>query len=832
MAWLLAWRQFKSHWHAGELRVLMLALVLAVGSVSAVGFFVERVASALTQQGGQLLGGDLVVGAHQAIPTTLEQQAQQYHLQTVTSMEFPSMVLHGELGQLAEIKAVGQGFPLRGNLTISHADGQLQVVNHAPQAGTVWIESKLATALNVQVGGLLQVGETQLKVVAILSQEPSRGGDMFSFAPRLMMHLADIQATKLIQYGSRVKYQLLLAGKSHDIQRFASWVKPQLTNGERVEDVSQARPEVKSALEKSQQFLGLSAMVSVILSVVAICLASIPYIANCFNNFALLRCLGASKRLIMHVMLLEALYLSVIAGVLGVVLGVIAQQLLAVMLGHLLLEQLPAFSLSSMPYKPILTGIILSVVTMLAMLWPYLKPLSNVPAMHVLRAENVQPQSHMLFRLWPLFMVLIGMIFWQAHHIKLAISVIVGLMVLVILIAGLTWLVLQGLGRLPKGNTSSMQLGLAGLKRRPILAIAQSIGLSLGLMALILLAFIRSDLMQNWQQSLPADAPNRFVINIQPEQIASIKQFFSHAQIDNTSIYPMIRGRLVAVNNRPFNADQFQDERARKLAEREFNLSIAKQMQSDNQLIAGRWWSESEFSKPFVSIEQGLAETLGLKMGDALTYDIAGTRITLSITSLRKVDWDTMRANFFAVTPPKVLENFSASYITSFYLPPSQEDIMQALVKQHPNLTVIDVAALMQQVRTIMQKMTNAIQFVFIFSLLSGLAVLYAALVATREARVKEATLLRVLGAKQWQVMMAAVTEFSAIGVLAALPAVIAANILAYYVSVQVLNIPYTLNWQHTVLAVLLAIIAVPAASWLVLRGYLNQPPRQILQSI
>jgi putative ABC transport system permease protein len=350
-------------------------------------------------------------------------------------------------------------------------------------------------------------------------------------------------------------------------------------------------------------------------------------------------------------------------------------------------------------------------------------------------------------------------------------------------------------------------------------------------MALILLALVRGDLLHSWQASLPADAPNRFVINIQAAQIEGIKTFFSQAGVRDAEVLPMVRGRLVAINNKPLDTTKYQDDRSRRLAEREFNLSWAMNMQTDNQLRAGRWWSSSESGKPMLSLEQGLAESLGIKLGDHLVYDIAGTKITLTVTSLRKVEWDTMRTNFFAVTPPGVLEGFATSFITSFHLPPGRDELLNRLVKRYSNLTVIDITAVMEQVRGIMNKMTYALEYVFGFSLIAGITVLYAALVATREERVREATLLRVLGASRKQVVHAVLTEFFCIGLLAAVVATVAASALAYYISVHILNIAYQFNWQLAVLALLGASLSVPFAAWLGTRGFLDQPPRQLLQS-
>ena len=360
----------------------------------------------------------------------------------------------------------------------------------------------------------------------------------------------------------------------------------------------------------------------------------------------------------------------------------------------------------------------------------------------------------------------------------------------------------------------------------------QMMGFSIGLMVLMLLALVQGDLIRNWQASLPKDAPNRFVINIQAPQISAIEDLINNTQANTASVFPMVRGRLVRINEKVINATTYTDERAKRLAEREFNLSWAANMQSDNTLTAGRWWTASEHGKPVISLEQELASTLNIQLNDVLTFDIAGNTKVLTVTSLRKVDWDTMRANFFAVTPPGLLEEFSASYMSSFYLPKAANTALNTLVKTYPNLTVIDIAALMQQVRGIMQKMSRTIHYVFMFSLIAGVAVLYAALVATQQERITEATLMRVFGASRAQVAMSYLAEFAMIGIIAATVAAVAANALAYYLSVKLFNIPFVFNLQFSIGIVLLSALLIPAAAWLGLRQFLNVPPRQLLNSI
>jgi putative ABC transport system permease protein len=829
----LAWTQTLSLWRAGALRVLVFALVLAVVAITAVGFFTQRVETALNQQGGLLLGGDLAILADHPIADSFEQSAIAQGISSVSTYEFASMVVFGEANQLAEIKAVGQGFPLRGDLTIGQNAGDAgKTLKAVPNAGEVWLEPRLANILNAKVGDVLEVGERKLSVSAILLREPSRGGDMFGFAPRLMMNAADLPSTKLIQYGSRVKYQLLLAASPQKINQFYSATKPLLGRGEKIQDVRNARPEIKLALDKAQQFLGLSAMVSVILAMVAMLLSSMPYIKQSLDTFALMRCFGASKNTVLQVLAIQTVLIAFLSALLGVAIGFIVQLGLANLAGSLFLEVLPPVSVA-----PVFVGMSASVAMMFAVVLPHAWQMRNLTAMNILRRETlVQPLSAQA-KFLPASLVMCAMIFWQAHDVKLALSTILAILLLCAAIAGFSYVLVGFANRsfnlAPNRQVvNDIKLGLLGLKRRFGLSTVQMIGFSMGLMVLMLLALIRGDLIRNWQASLPVDAPNRFVINIQPAQIKGVEQFFKEQHIQDATIFPMVRGRLVSKNGKALNSSQWTDDRAKRLAEREFNLSWAAQMQSDNKLLSGRWWTPQEHGKPYISIEQDLAKTLGIRLGDELVFDIAGSPLKLTVTSLRKVDWDTMRANFFAVTPPGVLDHYAASYLSSFHLPLGADKPLNQLIRDYPNFTVIDIAALMQQVRGIMQKMSSTIQYVFVFSLIAGVAVLYAALVATRDERVAEATLLRVFGASRRQVGIAYVAEFACIGLIAAFVAAVAANSLAYYISVHVLDISFQFNVVLAICTMLISSTVIPLAAWLGLRGFLNVPARKLLNSI
>jgi putative ABC transport system permease protein len=827
----LAFNQLSAQWKSGDLRVLLFALVLAVTSITAVNFFTNRIASHLNNQGGMLLGGDAVIISDHAISQQYIAEAKQAGLQAASTLEFASMAINNDKNQLSEIKAIDDNFPLIGDFDVQFNPAKVtQTVRASPKPGEVWIEPRLANSLNIKLGDKLELGASKFNVAGILIREPSRGGDMFSFAPRVMMHMSDVSATELIQFGSRIKYQLVLAGDATKIKQFIAKTTPNLQRGERIEDVKTARPEIKSALDKAEIFLGLSAMVSVVLAIVAMLLASAPFVARSQESAALLRCFGASKASIEKIMLLQTALLASIGGFVGCVLGYALQFLLAHFAGKLFLESLPAPNLT-----PILIGFSLSFAILFAIMLPHIRVLKNISTIQILRRNFVQNPRTVWLNYLPVALVIILLIFWMAKTAKLALAFLAGIFG-ICLVAGLLAYGLALLLHRVSQNSfvgNNVSLGMANLKRRLGLSIAQIIGFSLGAMVLMLLVMIKTDLMQSWRASLPVDAPNRFIINIQQNQVEPVKTFIQKANANsNPQVFAMIRGRLMAKNGTPINADMFADERAKRLVTREFNLSSAAQMQTDNKLLEGRWWRADEAGKPLLSLEDDIAKVLNVKLGDTLTYDIAGSKITLTVASIRKVEWDSMRANFFAVTPPDTLKAFSASYMTAFYLPKNQDDALNSMLQQFPNFTVIDVASLMNQVRDIMNKLSTAVGFVFSFCVVAGIIVLYAALVATRASRLQESTLLRVLGASRQQVTLTMLTEFASIALVAAIVAVLVATALSYYLSRFVLDIPYQFNLGLALSVMVIAMLLIPLAAWLVVRSYMNIPPKQVLNSI
>lgn len=810
-------------WEAGELRVLAASLVVAVGAVTTVGFFTDRVKVALDREANRLLAADLVLAADHPLSQAYVDEAQRRGLAASRTLTFPSMVLKGEGGQLAEIKAVAPGYPLRGELRLEDAGNGTRRAENIPAPGSAWVERQLLQRLGARVGDSLEVGGARLKVAAIVAQEPDRAGNLFSIAPRLMLNAADLPRTGLIQEGSRVQYRLLLAGNDKPVAAYRSWAAKRLERGERLEGVRDARPEIRAALERAQKFLGLASLVAAILASAAVALAARRYTRRHWDACALLRTLGAGQETIFRLYLFQLLFLGLLASLVGCGVGFAAQWLLTGWLGALV-------STSALPLPtalPAVQGVLIGLALLLGVGLPPLLRLKEVPALRVLRQELGAPTRSAFAGHGLGVIVLSGLLVWQAGDARLGFYVLAGLVGVALLAALLVFGAVRLLDR--NGSGALWRYGLSNIRRRAASSVWQVAAFGLGLMALLVLTLVRGDLLRGWEATLPPAAPNRFVINIQPDQQGPLRAFFISQGREAPAFYPMVRGRLLAVNGKALNPDAYQDERAKRLAEREFNLSWAEALPSDSRLTAGRWLKAGDRT---LSVEEGIAKTLGLHLGDTLTYGVAGSQFSAKVASLRKVDWDSFRVNFFVIAAPGLLEDFPASYITAFFLPPGDERLLDRMVKAFPNLTVIDVAAVMAEVRSVMERVRTAVEFVFLFTLLAGLTVLYAAVAASRDERRFEAAMLRVLGASRRQLLSVQLAEFAGIGLLAGVVAALGSSVLGWALAEKVFHLPYEFNPWLWLVALAAGTLGVAGAGWWATRRIADRPPLETLRSV
>jgi putative ABC transport system permease protein len=815
-------------WRAGELRVLAMALVVAVASITSVAFFADRVGRALVRDAHQLLGADLVLVSDHPWQRTVADEISRRGLQRAESVTFISMAISGENSQLAGIKAVTDNYPLRGRLRIAPAvnapDGPAQ---SGPPPGKVWIEERLITSLATPVGKTLKLGNATLEVGAILTLEPERGANFFNLAPRVFMNIADVPATGLVQTGSRVTYTLYAAGPREGVVAFDTWARGALERGQRVDNLENGRPEVRGTVDRAQRFLGLTALLAAILAGVAIALGTRRFVERHLDSCAVMRCLGVTQGKLLRLFGGEFLLLGLFSCTLGVALGFAAQLAIAEVLGGLLRADLPQPSM-----LPALQGFLVGLVLLLGFSLPPLVQLKNVPAVRVIRRESGAAKGGTVVVYLAGLMSLSGLLIWQAGDLRLGLTVVGGFGVAVALFALVAWLGLRFLSgsffsRNIGRNSIALRYGLANLRRHARGNAIQVASLALGLTAVLLLTFTRNDLVDAWRRSSPPDAPNRFLLGVQPDQLPAVKAFFAERKIAAPELNPMVRGRLTEVNGRKVSESDYNEERARRLVEREFNLSFTETPPAHNTIVAGKWFAPGAQE---VSVEEGIATRLGWKMGDELTFAVGGETFKARISSMRKLRWDSMKVNFFVIGPSALVGKFPASYISAFRIDEAEAGAMNELTARFPNLTIVDVGAAVRQAQGVIDQVILAVQVVFMFALGAGLLVLYSALVATEDERRREAAVMRVYGASRAQVTGSQRVEFLSMGLLAGVLATLGAAAIGQLLARRVFELDLPPSPELWIAGPVAGLLLLSLNAWLSARKVLSASPALTLR--
>ena len=829
-------------WRAGQLRFLLVALIVAVAALSAVGFFVDRLRTGLNRDAHQLLGADLVISADQPVSAAWRGEAERRGLLLADTVTFPSMAQAGageqSLSQLASIKAVSAGYPLRGRLKITTSTSEAldavgKPTGQVPAPGTLWVDAAILSALNAKLGDTLKLGDKSFTVTQLIASEPDRGASFLNFAPRVMLPLADLAATALVQDGSRVSYRLLLsapAGKSAEIASYQAWVEKQISQqtikGVRVESIESGNPQMQSTLDRADRFLSLVGLLSAMLAAVAVAMAARRFMLRHLDACAMLRCLGLTQNQVTALYVIEFLIVGLVGSVIGVAVGYGGHLVLLELLGKLVQSDLPPVSM-----LPALQGVATGILLLLGFALPPILQLRNVPHNRVIRREQAPPQALALATYGLGIAAFVVLLLWQAGDVTLALLTAAGFLGGFALFGVAGWLGIKSLKSL-RGlvNHQSWRFAVTSLQRRPGATVIQVVSLALGLMALLLLTVVRGDLMAAWRDATPADAPNRFIINILPEQKDAIAARLAQAGVVNAPLYPMIRGRLVAVNGKTITEETYQDDRAKRLADREFNLSTMAQMQQENKLVAGQWFSGKPGAPAEASVEEGIARTLNLKLGDSMRFDIAGQPVEARVTSLRKLEWGSMRVNFFVIINPEAMADTPQTWITAFHLPAAHGDLGNALSRDYPNLTVVDVGGILKQIQAVLDQVVTAVEFLFAFTLASGLLVLYAALMGSQDERTREAGLLRALGATRRQLAQAQLIEFSLVGALAGLLAASGAAAMGWALATYQFKFAWSFAPGVWVFGLLAGALCAIAGGWLGLRNVLRHPPLQTLR--
>lgn len=821
----LAYRQLLRDARAGELRVLFFALVIAVAASTAIGYFGARLNGAMLLRASEFLGADLVLsGSAPAAPAQIEAGTAQAlaHAQVV---EFSSVIATDEDLQLASVKAASNGYPLRGTLRSAAQPYETEQPGGAPAPGEAWAEARLFAALELEIGDSIEVGNKPLRLTRVLTYEPDRVGDFYSLTPRVLMHLDDLAATGVVQPGSRVRYRELWRGESAALAAYQQSLQSDLQAHQRIETANDSNRQIGGALGRAERYLNLASLAAILLSGVAVALSAARFAARRFDASALLRCLGLSRHDALLLYALQLGMLGLLASIAGALLGWAAQHGLFFLLRDLLAQEIPPGGI-----WPAAAGVATGLVALTGFALPPLAGLGRVPPLRVLRRDML-PVPPSAWLVYGTAIFALGLIMWRLSlDLKITLALLGGGLLATLLLGGLLLMGLKAMRRLLAGASLSWRLGLGQLLRHPLAAAGQALAFGLILLAMALIALLRGELLDTWQDQLPDNAPNHFVLNVLPAEKDAFAEHIAAISDHAAPLYPVVPGRLIAINGEPVRQLVSKESQGERAIRRDLSLTWAAELPKDNHIVAGNWWGDQgDADIPGVSVEAELAQSLQLKVGDRLSFTIGGLTREASVTSLREVNWDSFQPNFYMIFEPDTLQGMPATYMTSFHLPPGKERELVELARAFPSVTLLQVEALLAQLRSILAQVSLAVEYVLLFVLAAGLAVLFAGLQATLDERIRQGALLRALGAERGLLLRARRAEFGLLGAASGLLAALGCEL----VSALLYHYAFDLRWQpHPWLLVLplIGALLVGGAGLIGTRRALNASPLTVLR--
>ncbi|MGM8226312.1 ABC transporter permease [Cellvibrio sp. ARAG 10.3] len=827
---MLALRLLWRNWRSGEVKLLAAALMLAVAVVSGIAIFTDRLERTLVQESNMLLGADLIVRGSQPHNPEWSALAAEEGIEQTTAVLFSSMVYAGDHMHLASVKAVTDGYPLRGQLDISRIPfasqaEQIETATGIPASGEVWVDSRLLPLLHIELGDSLAVGEYDLTVTQVIIREPDSASPFSFMGARVLMNMADLERTQVVQPGSRVQYQWLLAANNNALESFAEWLEPQLSKHERLVDVESGQRGLGRTLETGRSFLLLAAVIGVLLAGVAIALAARQFSSRHVDQVALMKSFGVSAQRIRQLYLVQLSLLAVAASVAGLLIGEVIQRVVAESLQQVYQVTLGAASIY--PYAiSFASGLICLIFFALPSLWF----LPGVPPLKILRRELGVNATHLWVQIGLAFLAVLLLIVLFSQDLTLAVSVIGALSGVLVITAGLALGLLKLSRHIATNSGSVWRLALANLQRRREQTLVQIVVFATAIMLLLTLTIVRTSLIDEWQLQLPEDAPNHFLVNIPPHDVEAVQQMLDEKQLEREQLYPMVRGRLTGING----SEPTEEQRsANGVFNREANLTWTDTLAEDNRIVAGKWWDSwqrSEEGVPGVSVEIELAEEAGLSIGDKLTFSLGGLILEAQIASFRSLDWRSMKPNFFFIFEPGALDNYSPTYITSLYLPVEQKSFINDLLRRYPTMLVIELDRIIDQIRTIVTQVSNGVLLVLWLTLAGGCLVLIAAVTSSIDSRKQESGLLRALGSPRRLMIGSVWAEFSVLGLLSGIIAVIGAEILLISLQYWVLETPIRPHYIFWLVGPLAGALFVGALGALSCRSVVNTPPAVVLR--
>ena len=803
---------------SGELSVLIAALIIAVASSTTVSILGDRLTRTMTIQAAEFLAADLVVASRDLAPDEWASKAAELGLHHAQTVEFSNVLMERDEILLAGIKAVSDGYPLRGRLLTTQDRSAESEAANIPPSGRAWVEARVLTSLGLSLGQQIEVGEKTFTLDRIITREPDPRGDLYSLSPRVLINVQDLAATRVIQPGSRVHRYELFSGDEAQIRRFKSWLKPQLHPGQRIIDVHEDRPEVGNALKRAQRYLGLTTIAVVLIAGCAIAMSVRRYTERHYDLTAMLKCFGVSGRSILYLYAVQFLVIGTAASAVGCTLGWLLQEIAAFLLRDLLPQHLASPSAFAL-----LFGVATGLLILLGFAMPPILRLGRCTPLRVLR-RDLEPSPNSAWTVYGIALAVLGILLWRCTADgRMTAAIMAGGAVAVSLLAGVTWIFLRLVGTFTGRLGLSWRLALRNLSHAPRLAIGQTLAFSITFVAMLLTVLVRTELIQEWQRQLPGDAPNHFALNLFEADRTRFGEFLRTEQVRGSAFYPIVRGRLTAVNGTDVRQRVIKDSTADSAINRDLSLTWSAELPEENVVTEGQWWTGA--NTPQVSVEEQLAKSLGLRLGDRLTFNIAGVDEEATVASLRKVRWDTMMPNFFMIFEPGSLNKHPHTYLTSFYVPAEKKIILNHLVKQFPSVSLLDVDRLLLQLQSVLKQVAGAIEYVLLFALGAGFTVLFAAVRASLDERLYHDAVLRALGASNRLLRRSLWLEFVSLGFLAGILAAAVAEGITWVLFDRIFDLPVHLHGKFWLITPPLAAAAVGLAGYLNARSLLRKSP-------
>jgi putative ABC transport system permease protein len=830
----LLWRD----WRAGELTLLLASLIIAVGTVTTITLFVDRLQQALLQESATFLAADRVISSPDPVDVAWLAKADELGLQRAETLSFLSMVFSADRAQFSSVKAVDDNYPLRGRLVTAQAPFvKGDPVVGGPGVGEVWMESRLFPSLGIKAGETIDIGVAGFPASAVLIKEPDKGGGFNNAGPRVMMNLADVPATEVVRPGSRLTYRYLFAGDNEALEEFEQWIRPKLTRDTRWLGIKQGAEGIGNALDKAERFLLLGSLLGVILAGVAIALAAQRYSLRHYDHVAILKTLGASPNGIDSIFIIILIALGLVATALGSVIGFATQTGIVAILDPYIPIELPAPGL-----RGVWLGLITGFICLLSFALPPLLKLRATDPVRVIRRDI--EAGAVADRVTYGFGIAgtIGLMWWYSANLYLTVVLFTGAVAAVAVLSVVAYLMLRS-GRLVGMQAgSAWRLALAGMQRRGRQNTLQILVFSLAIMLLLILYLVRTALITEWEAQIPVDAPNHFALNISPEDVAPIEALFTENNVRSQPLYPMIRGRITTINGESARDRDRQRWQNRSEdgprggggpgASSDRNLTFARALPDDNRIVSGDWWPEDYDGAPLVSLERSIASSGGIKIGDELIFTIQERELKTRVSSIRSVAWDNMQPNFYMIFSPGALADFPSTYMTSFYLEKEQKLFLNTLLGQHPTMTVIEVDAVIEQIQTIISQVTLAIELVLVLIMISGGLVLLASIQASMDERFRQHAILRTLGAGQRLVLGSLTIEFCVLGCFAGLLATFGSEITVYVLETEIFELDYSLNPDLWLIGPFTGMLLIGVVGVLATLKVVKTPPSTVLREL